>query len=649
MIEYRSRLWYTYPMYIREKITKHKQTKKEYIKHQLVESVRTPKGPRQRIVMELGTLSIPRSEWKRLAALLESRLAGQPSLFEDEATLSKIADAAMENYRFLETKEQEQQTRKEHRELVTVDLQSVATAQSRSLGPELVAHTIWERLGWDSILNSCGLTSTEQALAKAVIIGRLLEPSNDLATWRWLRNKTALLEMLPVNLSEVGKDAVYEIADTLWEHRTKLESSLRSKEMKLFPHETTLFLYDLTNTYFEGSGKNNELAHRGKSKEKRSDAPLVTLALVVDTRGFPLFSQIYGGNQSEPETLSKVLQRLYEHDAPDLFSGLRPTIVMDRGIATKENLKLLNKQKYPYIVVERRAVEKEYVQEFESARTTFERVSAAQENPFAPSSQQVSGSETVYVKKMPMEQGTRVLCFSEGRERKETAMDERKEQRFLEDLTRLQTSVSKGNIQLAEKVGERVGRLKERYPTIARHYNVLLTLDDPQKKVQSVTWEKKPTRMERSTLTGCYVIETSHQHLEAAEVWRLYTTLTRVEDAFRSLKTDLGVRPVYHQTADRTRAHLFISVLAYHLLICIEEQLRQNGDHRKWSTIRDELSTHQRNTVILTDEHQQVYHIRVSGKPEKTHQEIYRLLDVQDPLKRKHQQVTSKVVVPEPK
>lgn len=633
-------------MYIRAKTTKNKKTKKEYVKHQLVESYRTEKGPRQRILMELGSLSLSKLQLRKLAVILEARMAGQTSLFEEEADLSHTANEVMGNYQFLQNKGQEKSVREEKRDLLHVDVNSVATAESRSLGPELVAHTYWERLGFSSLLDACGLTLSQQALAKAVVIARLIAPSSDLATWKWLRNQTALLELLPVNLSEVGKDAVYKIGDELLIHKPKLESALRKRESKLFPSETTLFLYDLTNTYFEGSCADNTLAKRGKSKEKRSDCPLVTLALVVDANGFPLHSQIYGGNQSEPETLSGIVERLYEKDDPDLFGQIRPTLVMDRGIATKENMQLLKDKSYPYIVVERRAVEKDYVKEFTEAKASFRRID---QKTGANLSEDSTMSQSVFVKKLPREDGCHVLCVSEGREKKEIAMDSLKEERFVQDLTALQTTVAKGNVKLLEKVGERVGRLKERYPSIARHYEITLDLDADQKKVTALFWTKKPTRTERTTLTGCYVIETSHKELSAEEVWKLYTTLTQVEYAFRSLKTDLGVRPVYHQLADRTRSHLFISVLAYHLLICIEHQLRESGDHRKWSTIRNQLSTHQRSTVMLTDEHDQIHHIRVSGRPESIHQKIYQLLDVKDPLKKKHQQITSKVVVPESK
>jgi len=301
---------------------------------------------------------------------------------------------------------------------------------------------------------------------------------------------------------------------------------------------------------------------------------------------------------------------------------------MDRGIATKDNIALLRAKEYPYVVIERRATEKDYLKEFETAKDTFERM--------------INGSDsegTVYVKKVEIEIGCRVLCLSEGRERKENAMDELKEERFLQDLNKLKVSIERKNILVATKVSERIGRIKERYPSIASHYEISLELNDERKKVVQLSWSKKDSRKRRSTLTGCYVIETSHRELEAKEIWELYTTLVRVEDAFRDLKTDLGFRPVHHQLEKRTEAHLFISVLAYHLLITIERELQIQGDHRRWATVRDELSTHQRTTVIMTDEEDQIHHIRVSGIPESEHAKIYQLLKVKDPLKRDHQLV----------
>lgn len=614
-------------MYIRECVTTNKATKTKYVTHRLVEAYRVTEGSemkvRQRLIMHLGTLEIPKSDWPKLAKILEARLAGQNSLFEEDSQMAIAADKAMDYYSFVQLKEEEKSARKQKQTICPIDLESVEHSMSRSIGPELVGHAFWERLEFDKLLQTCGLSLSEQSWAKAVVLGRLIEPASERQTEYWLKKKTSLLEMLEVDLSQAGKNAIYEIGDTLLTHKKQLEKELRKKEEVLFPQDHSLFLYDLTNTYFEGGATKNTSAHRGHSKEKRSDCPLVTLALVVDDRGFPIFSQIYKGNQSEPETLDDILKRLYVEDE-SLFKETLPTIVMDRGIATQSNLELLKAKHYPYIVVERRATEKDYLQEFTLAKDTFDKIETKPNDK----------SSAVYVKKIMTEDACRVLCFSEGREQKEQAMDTLKEKRFLEDLERLKASILKKGVLLVTKVAERVGRIKERYTSMSQYYDISLELDKEQKKVVNLSWAKLPRREKRATLTGCYVIETSHKELGAQEIWKLYTTLVRVEEAFRDLKTDLGFRPVHHQKANRTEAHLFISVLAYHLLILIERELRNHGDHRRWSTVKDVLSTHQRTTVIMTDDNDQIHHIRSSGIPESEHKELYRILNVKDPLKR---------------
>jgi transposase len=451
-----------------------------------------------------------------------------------------------------------------------------------------------------------------------------------LAVWSWLRERTALVEWLEEDIGQVGKDAVYEMADKLLQHKSELEVNLRSREDALFGQTAKLFLYDLTNLYMEGSAAGNTLAKRGHSKEKRTDCPLITLALLVDEFGFPLMSEIYAGNQSEPETLEEIVKRLAQQHRTLLDQGTM-TFVMDRGIATRENVTLLQDKGYPYIVVERRPVRKAYEREFAQARETFERIDHRERK-----------EEAVYARKvMVAADVAHVLCLSEGKAQKEQAIDRLKEGRLLEDVERLQTSVRKGNIVLVQKVEQRVGRLKEKYPSIARYYDVEVVADEAGRRATDVALTKRSSREERSTLTGCYVIEAygAHAALGSAEIWQLYMTLHRVEDAFRALKTDLGIRPVYHQTAERTQAHLFISVLAYHLLAVVERQLREHEDTRRWQTVCKELGTHQRSTVVVTDDQDRVHHIRVSGKPEAVHRDIYKKLSITDPLQRSHRTV----------
>ena len=610
-------------MFIRAVTSRDRTTGTVYTSHQLVESYRSERGPRQRIVLYLGALGLPKAQWRALAAILEAKLTGQAALFETEPELQTIADTAFAQYDVKSSLRHARSEREAGAEMVRVDLQSAATSLSRSLGPELVANAFFDRLGITKILSQCGLNYHQLDLAKAVIIGRLLNPASDLATWRWMRTHSSLPEFLGSDLEKVGKDAVYEIADRIWLCKDALEQGLRATEGMLFPCEESVFLYDLTNTYFEGACAGNRLAKRGKSKEKRSDCPLVTLALAVDAQGFPLFTQIYEGNQTEPATLVDVLTRL-EADGAGLFQSLKPTLIMDRGIATTANLELIKARHYPYLLIERRDITKNFEAEFENARDEFLQV--AGEEP----------GERVYVKRTVdgENEAVNLLCFSEGKAEKESAIDTLKEKRFREDLMRLQNSVAKGNIQAADKVNQRIGRIRERYPSIAQHYQIDLTLDEEGKKATALALTRTQGMESRVTRYGCYVIQTSHHDLPPERIWKLYMTLTRVESAFRALKSDLGFRPVRHQIERRTKGHLFISVLAYHLLASIEQTLRRQDDHRSWATLNEELNTHQRSTLSLRGEGTTLYQIRLSGTPEPKHTEIYRLLNVKDPLPR---------------
>jgi len=606
-------------MFIRQYKTKNKKTGKIYIKHQLVQSYRTESGPRQRIVMNLGKLNLDRSEWRRLAFALEGRLSGQQPLIKEPEITCEV-ERVFKNYDFYKLRKKRKDERPDH---LSIDLDKVATTGNRSLGPELVAEDAWNRLFMDKILRDAGLDEKSRAIAKASIFARLMRPSSELSALKWINDISSAPEIIDPFLAKLKKDPLYQVADVLLYQKDAIERGLRQREKEIFPAKNILFLYDLTNTYFEGAARGNSYAKRGKSKDRRSDCPLICLALLVDSRGYPLFSQVYEGNQSEPETLDTVLDRLEEDSNKSLLS-VKPTIVADKGIATKENIALLESRGFDYMVVERKKTQKDYIDEFRNLEG-FSKNTEDDED------------DTIYFKKVVHEDKARLLVASAARKEKEKAMDALKESRFLEDAGSLKRSVKKGNIILASKVNVRIGRLLQRYPTVAKYYDIEPKTDSEGKKVLGLLIEKRQVKREnRNILTGCYVIETTHKDMAAEDILKSYHSLARVESAFKSLKTDLGLRPVYHHKADRCSAHLFISVLAYHLLNTIELALLEKGEHKRWSTIRDELSTHMRTTVIMTDKEGAIHHIRVSSSPETHQKKIYDLLGVKDRLGKIH-------------
>lgn len=626
-------------MFIRVSETKNRKTRTTYVTHKLVENYRTEKGVRQRVIMTLGTLTLPRNRWRELAALLEARISGQQTFLEEDREIAVIADELLRHNQFVRRKREETAVNEKNADMQLVDLNSASSTFYRSLGAELVAHTFWERLNFDDILKDCGFDFKQLSLAKAVILGRLIHPQSELGTWRWFQNSTSLIEMTHVDLTGTGKDLFYEIGDLLFDNKREIEQELFLKEKSEFFLRKRICIYDLTNTYFEGNAKRNKKAKFGHSKEKRTDCPLITLALVVDEFGFPIISQIYEGNQSEPKTLKDVLENL-EKDMGDLLDGDKPILIMDRGIATKDNMALIKEKKYPYTVITRRQSEKDYKNEFATIKQFIE----SNQEKLPKGWESIHKKEnTVYITEILSNETTHVLAASIGRIAKEQSMDTLKEQRFFQDIEKLRKSFEKGNILIPIKIAERVGKIKAKYPTVGKYYEIEIKISDDNKKVTEIIWTKKPQREQLSTLTGCYVIETTQTGLSAKEIWSQYMQLSRVESAFQDLKSELGMRPIYHQTAHRTEAHLFISVLAYHILNSIEHVLKSNGDAREWKTIKEILATHQRCTIILKGDAKKIYYIRASGTAEPSHNEIYRRLKIKDHLKRKKTRIFSRL------
>ncbi|CAG4911030.1 unnamed protein product, partial [Acidithrix sp. C25] len=719
-------------VFIRETPTVNKKTGVSYSKYQLVESYRCEKGPRQRIVMTLTELDLDKSLWPALANAIAQRLSGVTSLFESDPIIARYADLAITKYAIRSEVAAAKETRATEADLEMVDLSSAKTINSRSIGPELIGNSFYEALSFDKILESAGLSGESLGIAKATIIARLIHPGSDRKTYSYINSNSSLPEICGIDLSKFHKDKVYAIADKLYDAKGVIEPALYRASSDLFRTNTRLFLFDLTNTYFEGSTKGNSLAKHGHSKEKRFDCTLVSLALLVDHRGLPIYSEIHEGNTSEPRTLISVLDALESLSDGSLFGDVVPTIVMDRGIATKANLELLIKRNLNYVVIERankKSLYRSHFMEMEGFTEIYDAqgspvlVKKLQVEPQKPqgrvrtqvqgqvqtleedtgtddnssngatskntgdsSSKGDSSTDTKIIKSDSstdtddyIRNGatgnnisdstdtdtnatsisssstsisssssnnnttTVVLCRSLGRSKKESAISSQANERFLVDITSLNTSITKGSISKTTVVSERIGRIKAKYPSIASKYEISLEYHQDHgkiikkrrfDKVINLTITEKPTKAKDDNLQGAYVIDTSHSELDAGEIWNIYTTLTKVEDAFRSLKSDLGLRPVYHQLASRTAAHLFISVLAYHLLSAIELTLRQNNDKRRWSTIKEQLNSHRRATIVLTSDKGVVYHIRTSGVSEPVHKEIYRLLGVSDPLKR---------------
>ena len=619
------------PMFINEKKTKNKKTGKIYIKHQLLESVRVNGRPSHRVVMGLGKLELHRREWKKLAHALECQLSGQLSLLEPEDShIEELAISLVSSCK-LSVKLSEvlpENSNAEHHP--TIDMRTLSFEKSRTLGAEIVCHHIWNLLGFDKILMGVGLSSRQAGIAKALIFGRLISPGSERHTIEWFRNRSALSELPGSDPNNPGKDLFYEVGDILFSYKEEIEKALFRQQCILFPPGiSTVLLYDLTNTYMEGSAFGNELAKRGKCKSNRTDCPLITLSLILDNNGTPVGSHIYRGNIGEPTTMEDMLNRLdklYGFDSLQLPLA-KPTLVMDRGIATYDNIELIRSRGYQYIVISREDKSGDYAEDFNTL-DDFEIITGDDLSHKYTSYGEIN---RICVKKIVDDSNTiKVLCKSDGKASKEIAIASRYDKHYVSDVEKLSKMVKKGQIKNIEKIESRLAKYNEKFKITAQKFDVSLVLDDAGKALELSIVRKN---IEPNPLAGCYVIESSHKNLDAVETWKLYMTLTKIEASFRSMKGSLGMRPIHHQNSERASAHLFITVLAFHILSVIERNMAKSDDFRSWETLRDVLSTHTRCTLIMKDTDGNIHHTRVSGNPEASHYDVYKKLKVKDPAK----------------
>ena len=476
-----------------------------------------------------------------------------------------------------------------------------------------MGYQFWKRLGLDDILSEVGLTARARALTCVMTMNRLVHPSSELAMPDWIRS-TALDDLLGIDFELLGEDSLYRNLDRLHPRRAAIESALFEREQTLFNLDRTVFLYDLTSTYFEGQAARNAKGKRGYSRDKRPDCEQVVVGLVVNRDGFPIAHEVFEGNAQDRKTLGKML------DLIDKRVGLKrgETVVVDRGMAYDDNLKEITDRGLHYIVASRQSERDLWLADFEDTEG-FEEVirQPSPRNPFQKKSH-------IQVKMRQGYDETFVLCLSSERKEKDRAIREKQEERFLADVGRLQKRVRSGGLVKLVKIGEAIGRLKERYPRVARYYAIEY---DPETKKLTCNLDQA-RRSKAEKLDGSYILKSDRDDLSADESWRFYMLLTRAENAFRSTKTPLLMCPIHHQREERVETHIFLSVLAYHLLVAIEKTLLDQEVHTSWATVRETLRTHQVCMVVLPADGGSVLSIRRASTPEPRHVELYEFLRV---------------------
>ena len=600
-------------MFIRRTQTRSRDSGLPYSTFRLVQSERVGGSVKQSTLLNLGShFNLPQSEWPALAQRIDDLLHGQQSLLD--ATLSDAGQVMAQRYAAqlialrpsaasITAAVAARTEPIEAGRFQEVDLDSLDLVRPRSVGVEHAALSAMRQCGLEAKLAELGLNRPQIAACIGNIVGRMAHPGSELATHAWLQQHSALGELIDSDFEAMDLKRLYRASDALYKHREALQDHLFAQAQSIFGLTSTVTLYDLTNTYFEGIAAGVSKAKRGHSKECRSDCPLVTLAMALDVSGFPRRTRVFAGNASEPTTLAEMLK--------DLQAPAGATVVMDAGIATEANLTWLREQGYHYLVVSR--------------------LRQRQFDPALATSVQSAGDVTIKIQRVIDAQGHALLyCHSPTREQKDRAIDGAKTAGFEAVLTKLQAGLSKprGTTDVA-KIMERLGRAKQRYSRAARHYQVDITKDDSGTKVLAITWTKRIKPGTAAAHPGVYCLRTTLVEQDDATLWRTYTMLTNLESVFRSLKTDLGLRPVFHQIDRRVEGHLFISVLAYHFVHMLRLQLKAKGIDDSWETLREAMSTQRRVTATLQRRDGRTVHVRKASRPEPQHHKLNAILGLE--------------------
>jgi transposase len=535
---------------------------KGHIYWALVESIRTAKGSRHRVVAYLGELKkSEKNGWAQLCRRLNGRTRPQPSLFDPPHYDDPRDD-----------------------EPVLVKLKNIRLQRLRDFGDVWLALGLWRLLGLDQLLSHLMPSGREEVsweqVATILAVARFCEPASELHIADTWYGRTALEDLLGVAVEQVHHRRLYAGLDRLLPHKQAIEKHLKERLGDLFDLDYELLLYDVTSTYFEGECPSNPMAQRGYSRDSRPDCLQVCIGLVVTTDGIPLGYEVFAGNTNDSRTVETIVQAMQAK-----YGRANRIWVMDRGMISEDNLKFLRQRGGSYIV----GTPKAMLRRFEQYLTEKEwhEVQAGVEVKLVPGP---DGDETF------------VLARSADRRSKEQAMHRRFLARMEEALTKMRLSIESRRLQDEAVAQRRLGRLQERYWRAAGAFDVKITKRKSSKgKARlSIAWKRRQSWSDWTALSeGCYLLRTNLIETDPATLWKQYIQLTQAEWAFRIEKDDLGIRPIWHQKENRVLGHILVCFLAYVLWKALAQWMRQAGLGDAPRTLIEEFAKIKSGDVVL--------------------------------------------------
>ncbi|HOG40898.1 MAG TPA: IS1634 family transposase, partial [Syntrophorhabdaceae bacterium] len=489
----------------------------------------------------------------------------------------------------------------------TVKMSSLKNKDAREIGAEWLCKQAFDQLGIYSFLQQAGWKEDKIALATTHIISRAVYPSSELKSVSFIKENSAISEITGIDKDKLTKDLLYGISHKLYKIKTPLEQYLSKRTNDLFDLEDKIILYDLTNTYFEGRKTGSKIAKFGRSKEKRNDARIVVLAVVINREGFLKYSNIFEGNMADCKTLGSVIDTMSNQTS---WSHRKPIVVIDAGIATDGNIAMLKNKGYDYMCVSRSSL-KEY-----NADTTALHVEIKDKK-----------NQLIELLKVKTcgDNDQYLWVRSQAKALKEKSMNGLLSQRFEEGIQNIQEGITKkGGTKKLNKVYERIGRLKQKYPSVHNYYDINIR-DDGNGTATNISCRHK-TGEDPDKQAGIYFLRTSLKRSDEKTLWSIYNIIREIEYTFRVLKSDLDLRPIYHKTDSAAMAHLHLGMLAYWLVATIRYQLKQQGINSDWREIVRTMNTQKCVTTSLVNIKNETISIRQCTEPTKEVKKIYDLL-----------------------
>jgi transposase len=537
----------------------------------LCESVRTPAGPRQRIVATLGKLDHAEAAagagWDELEALLEGRK--RPPRPPQQLTFGDATAAAP----LAEPPRWEQ-----------VDLRGVRVEGARDFGEVYLGLALWRRLKLHTLLEELIEPGEEElpwpVVASILTIARFCAQPSELGIAEHWYQRTALADLLGARWEKINPDRLYRGLDVLRAHKEKLCTHLMERYRDWFGVRFEFLLYDVTSTFFEGQAAQNENAARGYSRDSRPDCPQVCIGLVCTPEGLPLAFEVFPGNRTDVATVEEIVTMMEEK-----YGQAERVWVMDRGMVSEENLTFLRGRKARYLV----GTPKTQLRHFEAAlleKEGWSEVEPGVEARLVPHPDGAGAEQFI-------------LCRSEARRQKEAAMLERQRERLCAELGKLDLALQRRPEADLEAVGRRIGRWLGKYPAAAKLLEATVQHDEAGRACAL----RLATRLERGQRAdhahGAYLLRTNCTERDPAQLWRWYIQLTQAEAAFRTAKSDLGLRPIYHQTTARVEAHILVCFLALALWRTLEMWMKSKGLGTSARKLLAEVSTIKSVDVVL--------------------------------------------------